>query len=70
MAEKKVIIFVKSHQHYEGAEPEDMELISEGLMDTAEDGTVTLAYEETEHYQITRAFLQNPQRMLRELLAQ
>ena len=48
MAEKKVIIFVKSHQHYEGAEPEDMELISEGLMDTAEDGTVTLTYEETE----------------------
>ncbi len=48
MAEKKVIIFVKSHQHYEGAEPEEMELISEGLMDTAEDGTVTLAYEETE----------------------
>ena len=37
MAEKQVIIFVKSHQHYEGAEPEDMELISEGLMDTAED---------------------------------
>ena len=33
MAEKKVIIFVKSHQHYEGAEPEDLELISEGLMD-------------------------------------
>ena len=25
MAEKKVSIFVKSHQHYEGAEPEDME---------------------------------------------
>ena len=34
MAEKKVIIFVKSHQHYEGTEPEDLELISEGLMDT------------------------------------
>ena len=48
MAEKKVIIFVKSHQHYEGAEPEDLELISEGLMNTAEDGTVTLTYEETE----------------------
>ena len=48
MAEKKVIIFVKSHQHYEGEEPEDLELISEGLMDTAEDGTVTLTYEETE----------------------
>lgn len=48
MAEKKVIIFVKSHQHYEGAEPEDLELISEGMMDTAEDGTVTLTYDETE----------------------
>ena len=48
MAEKNVIIFVKSCQHYEGAEPEDMELISQGVMDTAEDGTVTLTYEETE----------------------
>ena len=50
MAEKKVIIFVKSHQHYEGTEPEDLELISEGLMDTAEDGTVTLSL-----YQLTEA---------------
>lgn len=35
-----------------------------------EGGIRPVAYEETEHYQITRAFLQNPQRMLRELLAQ
>ena len=35
-----------------------------------EEGIRPVAYEETEHYQITRAFLQNPQRMLRELLAQ
>ena len=35
-----------------------------------EEGIRPVAYEETEHCQITRAFLQNPQRMLRELLAQ
>ena len=27
-----------------------------------------LAYRETEHYQVTRAFLENPERMLRELM--
>ena len=48
MAEKKVIIFVKSRQHYEGAEPEDMELISEGTMEFTEDGAILLSYEETE----------------------
>ena len=28
-----------------------------------------LAYRDTEHYQVTRAFLENPERMLRELMA-
>ena len=27
-----------------------------------------IAFEETEHYQITRSFLEHPERMLRELL--
>ncbi|GKW42392.1 AAA family ATPase [Pectobacterium parvum] len=35
-----------------------------------EDGIQQVAYEETEHYQITRAFLNNPERMLRELMAE
>ncbi|KAA8998217.1 AAA family ATPase [Affinibrenneria salicis] len=32
------------------------------------DGIHQVAYEQTEHYQITRAFLNNPERMLRQLL--
>ncbi|RJL51280.1 AAA family ATPase [Pectobacterium carotovorum] len=35
-----------------------------------EDGIQQVAYEDTEHYQITRAFLNNPERMLRELMAE
>jgi predicted ATPase len=32
------------------------------------EGIETVAYEDTEHYQITRAFINNPKRMLKELL--
>ena len=32
------------------------------------DGIRAIAYEETEHYQVTRDFLADPQRMLRVLL--
>ncbi|WP_245929484.1 AAA family ATPase [Brenneria roseae] len=35
----------------------------------SEEGIQQVAYEETEHYQITRLFLNNPERMLRELMA-
>ena len=35
-----------------------------------EDGIHSVSYEETEHYQITRTFLENPARMLRELFAE
>ena len=35
-----------------------------------ENGIRPTAYEDTEHYQITRAFLQKPQRMLRELMTE
>ncbi|APS28962.1 ATPase AAA [Pectobacterium brasiliense] len=35
-----------------------------------EDGIQQVAYEDTEHYQITRAFLNNPERMLRELMVE
>lgn len=34
----------------------------------SERGIEQVAYEDTEHYQLTRAFLNNPQRMLNELL--
>jgi predicted ATPase len=33
------------------------------------DGVERVVYEHTEHYQVTRDFLMNPSRMLRELLA-
>jgi predicted ATPase len=33
-----------------------------------ERGVTPIAYEETEHYRVTRAFLESPQRMLRQLL--
>lgn len=32
------------------------------------DGVERVAYQDTEHYQITRSFLSNPERMLRTLL--
>ncbi|MEL6189747.1 MAG: AAA family ATPase, partial [Myxococcota bacterium] len=34
----------------------------------SEDGVERVDYEETEHYQVTKAFLLNPERMLKELL--
>ena len=33
-----------------------------------EQGICSVAYEETEHYQVTKAFLDNPKRMLKNLL--
>jgi predicted ATPase len=33
-----------------------------------ERGIAAVAYEDTEHYRVTRAFLESPQRMLRQLL--
>ncbi len=33
------------------------------------DGIEPIAYQDTEHYQVTREFLPNPQRMLEPLLA-
>lgn len=35
-----------------------------------EQGINTIAYEETEHYRVTRAFLESPERMLRQLLGE
>ncbi|CPR16056.1 hypothetical protein BN1221_01868 [Brenneria goodwinii] len=36
----------------------------------SEEGIQQVAYEETEHYQITRLFLNNPERMLRKLMVE
>lgn len=47
MIEKNVVIFVRSAQSYDGAPPEETELISEGTMAIDEGGAVTLTYEET-----------------------
>lgn len=33
-----------------------------------ENGIVRMAYEETEHYQVTRSFMMNPERMLKALM--
>ncbi|MGC4013180.1 MAG: AAA family ATPase [Luteolibacter sp.] len=38
------------------------------LLQFSEDGIQQVRYEDTEHYQLTRRFLENPGRMLRELL--
>ena len=48
MIEKQVIIFVRGEQYYNGADPDDVELISEGTMTIADDGEIVLAYQETE----------------------
>lgn len=36
----------------------------------SEDGICSVGYRETEHYQLTRRFLENPEKMLRDLLEQ
>ena len=40
------------------------------LYQLGEDGVTAVEYRETEHYQLTRRFLENPERMLRYLLEQ
>ena len=48
MEEKKVMIYVRGEQYFEGVDPDATELISEGTMTIAKDGAITLVYEETE----------------------
>lgn len=48
MIEKEVVIFVQGEQYYDGVDPDDVELISEGTMSIADDGEIMLSYEETE----------------------
>ena len=48
MIEKNVILFVRGEQQFEQGEPEVTELMTEGVMTLAEDGEITLTYQETE----------------------
>ena len=47
MAEQKVVLFVRSQQFYPEGDPDDVELMTEGVMDAA-GGAITLTYRETE----------------------
>ena len=40
------------------------------ILEFSENGICSAAYRETEHYQVTRRFLENPERMLRYLLGE
>ena len=48
MIEKNVILFVRGEQRFDQGEPEVTELMTEGAMTLAEDGEITLTYQETE----------------------
>ena len=48
MTEKDVLIFVRGEQHYEDAEPDVTELMTEGTMTISDDGCMELTYRETE----------------------
>ena len=48
MPEKNVVIYVRGEQHYEDADPDVTELMTEGTMTLAGDGAVILEYRETE----------------------
>ena len=48
MTEKDVLIFVRGEQHYEDAEPDVTELMTEGTMTISDDGCMELTYLETE----------------------
>lgn len=46
--EKQVVIFVRGEQFYDDLEPDSTELMTEGTMTLADDGAITLTYQETE----------------------
>lgn len=45
---KQVILFIHGEQVYQGMDPEKVELMTEGWMETGEDGVIRLWYEESE----------------------
>ena len=48
MKEKQVVIFVRGTQYFDNIEPEEIELMTEGVMSSGDDGTIVLEYQETE----------------------
>ena len=48
MKEKQVVIFVRGIQYFDGIEPEETELMTEGVMLSGDGGTIVLEYQETE----------------------
>lgn len=48
MLEKEVILFVRGEQYHDGIDPDGTELMTEGTMTIADNGEITLSYEETE----------------------
>lgn len=48
MVEKEVILFIRGEQRFDGVDPDQTELISEGVMTVGDDGVIRLAYQESE----------------------
>ena len=48
MKEKQVVIFVRGIQYFDGIEPEEPELMTEGVMLSGDGGAIVLEYQETE----------------------
>ncbi len=48
MIEKDVILFIRGEQYHDGVDPNDTELTTEGTMTIADNGEITLSYQETE----------------------
>ena len=46
--EKQVVLFVRGTQYYDDIEPEETELMTEGIMVSGDDGAIILEYQETE----------------------
>jgi len=48
MIEKQVILIIRGQQYFVDAAPDQMELMTEGVMTIADDGEIWLEYQETE----------------------
>ncbi len=48
MIKKQIIIFVRGKQYFDGLEPDETELMTEGVMELRDDGEILFEYEETE----------------------
>ena len=48
MKEKQVVLFVRGIQYFDGIEPEETELMTEGVMVNGDDGTIVLEYQGSE----------------------